>query len=365
MADDRIHLQSLQAGRAIAALMVVIFHIQVFYLPERLYPGEDNFLHPVTNMGYAGVEFFFALSGFLMAYIHQKDMGKKERLGTYIAKRISRIYPAYWLVLVPLILLGLVVPSLKPEEPTGMLELIGNFLLLPLPDAPILEVSWTLQFEMVFYGLFALTILSRTVGPIILGAWFLACAVMAFFPPLAFPMSFILSPYNLIFLFGGAAALAFRHLRGQAAWPVLAAGLALFFGTGVNEVYGHFEISFALRTVLYGIGASLIITALASLEWQSRIHVPKFLKLLGDASYMLYLVHIPALAAGVIVLRALNIQHLMPPWVLAVLLAIGCSILSVLLHLYLEKPVVRWVSAHLVPAKRPAVPADQLSGSTS
>lgn len=364
MVEGRVHLQSLQAGRAIAALMVVVFHIQVFYLPERLYPGQDNFLHPVTNMGYAGVEFFFALSGFLMAYIHQKDMGRRDRLGAYMAKRVSRIYPAYWLVLVPLILLGMVVPSLKPEEPTGVLSMIGNFLLLPLPHAAILEVSWTLQFEMVFYCLFALTILSRTFGRIILGLWFLACAVMAFFPPLAFPLSFFLSPYNLIFLFGGAAAVAFRHVRGGAAWPVLAAGLALFFGTGVNDVYGYFEIGLALRTVLYGIGASLIITGLASLEWQSRLKVPKSLTLLGDASYMLYLVHIPALAAGAIILRALNMPQLMPPWLLAIVMAIGCSVLSVILHLCLEKPIVRWVSARIVPARRPA-PADQLSGSTS
>lgn len=53
-------LQGLQCGRAVAALLVVIFHANSFLLPNRLYDG----LHAgrLFNFGYAGVEFFFVLS---------------------------------------------------------------------------------------------------------------------------------------------------------------------------------------------------------------------------------------------------------------------------------------------------------------
>jgi len=61
MATHKLQLTTLQAGRAIAAIMVVLFHIEIFIFPDRLYPGQGAF--KPFEIGYSGVEFFFALSG--------------------------------------------------------------------------------------------------------------------------------------------------------------------------------------------------------------------------------------------------------------------------------------------------------------
>jgi len=51
------------------------------------------------NMGYSGVEIFFVLSGFIMYYVHRKDIGKKGVVFDYIWKRITRIFPLFWIVI--------------------------------------------------------------------------------------------------------------------------------------------------------------------------------------------------------------------------------------------------------------------------
>ena len=86
------HLTSLQGGRAIAALMVVFYHLNIFILPKRLYAETGEALHPVANMGYSGVEFFFALSGFLMLYIHRRDFGAPQKLSLIHISEPTRPY---------------------------------------------------------------------------------------------------------------------------------------------------------------------------------------------------------------------------------------------------------------------------------
>ena len=81
MAAPKLQLTTLQAGRAIAAIMVVLFHIEIFIFPDRLYPGQGAF--KPFEIGYSGVEFFFALSGFLMAYIHTRHFDQPERCLLY------------------------------------------------------------------------------------------------------------------------------------------------------------------------------------------------------------------------------------------------------------------------------------------
>ncbi|HBX93889.1 MAG TPA: hypothetical protein DEG79_13690, partial [Hyphomonas sp.] len=131
------HLTSLQGGRAIAALMVVFYHLNIFILPKRLYAETGEALHPVANMGYSGVEFFFALSGFLMLYIHRRDFGAPQKAYSYAIKRVSRIYPAYWLVLIPMVLAGALIPAVGLGYMPGLGQLLPNLFLVPMEDTPI------------------------------------------------------------------------------------------------------------------------------------------------------------------------------------------------------------------------------------
>ncbi|MEO1406976.1 MAG: acyltransferase [Pseudomonadota bacterium] len=340
-------ITTLQGGRAIAALMVAVFHLHLFVFPQRIYAETGEGLFTAAAMGYAGVEFFFALSGFLMAYVHARDWGQPERANTYLRKRIARIYPAYWVVVVPLVLASLFVSGVGPEEMPGPLGVIGDLLLVPSAREPILTVAWTLQYEMVFYLIFVLTIMLGRVGLGLLWLWGAACMANLAVGVEGMPFSFIFSAYNLIFLMGIVSALVFRRVGAAGAGLMLVGGLALFFATGLFEAYGVIEYDEGFRTVLYGFGATLIITGLAALEYQRRIACPHGLKVIGDASYMLYLVHMPAFSVAGIVVGQLGLAAFIPPFAMAVGLLAGVTAGSILLHYWVEKPLVRFANALL------------------
>lgn len=85
MTPVRTRLDGLQAGRAVAAVMVVLYHLTVYFLPEHYYGGEK--VGPgLFKMGYAGVEFFFVLSGFIMVFVHMRDFGVPERAPRFLEK---------------------------------------------------------------------------------------------------------------------------------------------------------------------------------------------------------------------------------------------------------------------------------------
>jgi exopolysaccharide production protein ExoZ len=90
--------RSLQAGRAVAALQVVLHHVSSFA------DGEPKlWAHPQIGRWLAGpslgVAFFFVLSGVVILTAHWNDVGKPSAIFSYVRKRFIRIYPIYWVVL--------------------------------------------------------------------------------------------------------------------------------------------------------------------------------------------------------------------------------------------------------------------------
>ena len=344
MPQRRLQLTTLQGGRAIAAIMVVLFHIEIFIFPERLYPGRGAFMP--FEIGYSGVEFFFALSGFLMAYIHTRHFGQVERAGEYIRKRVGRIYPTYWALLLPLVILWALLPGVGPEA-MGFGQIVYDLSLLPTDGEPMLAVAWTLQFEMFFYVMFMLAILSKRVGVAALGIWFGLCFVCLFAPTRPFPLQFITSEYNLIFLGGMLAAYGFDRIRRDWVWPLFGGAIAVFVTVGLVELYGFWPLSAPFRVFFMGSAASLIVASMAAGEAKRGWSVPKFLSAIGDASYSLYLVHMPLMTIGAAVIIKLGINGWMPMPVMLIGLVAGCIVASLIMHHLIEKPLTGWVQRRL------------------
>src|SRR5580698_4161777 len=94
---------SLQAGRGIAALMVVLFHTIIFFAGD----SWDRYsLHlAFRTAGLAlGVEYFFVLSGAVILLAHRDDIGHIATVPSYLWKRFRRVYPIYWIVLTAVVL---------------------------------------------------------------------------------------------------------------------------------------------------------------------------------------------------------------------------------------------------------------------
>ena len=88
-ADERGTIGTLQGGRGLAALGVVLHHAG---LAAGAFAGP--FLgQSLLNLGYLGVDFFFVLSGFII-YHSTADRGRS--LGQYSVARFRRVYLPYW-----------------------------------------------------------------------------------------------------------------------------------------------------------------------------------------------------------------------------------------------------------------------------
>ncbi len=238
----RRHFASLQAGRGLAALVVLLFHLQM--LAEQL---NRNFAGGSFNHGGRGVDFFFVLSGFIILYANLDHIGVPSEGPRYFYRRLVRIYPLFLSVmlvkLVYTVTLGGGVPGYKHD----LFYILRSALLVPQPVFPFINVSWSLCYEIFFYGLFLLVILFGRNLVWCLGAHACACLVfnLPWMPRLEYPADFFLNLRFLQFYAGGAAALlCARNLvprrLAQAAAGAGAAlvGAGLWFYPQLESVFG-------------------------------------------------------------------------------------------------------------------------------
>lgn len=323
-----MRLEGIQMGRAVAALMVVVFHANVFFLPQRLYDGVSA--GRAFNMGYSGVEFFFVLSGFIMVLVHRRDFGRPDRALAFLRKRVVRIYPILWVVLVGVLILDRLAGTVSDPA-----TIAASFTLWPIDGPLILIPAWSLQHEMLFYLLFLLAILDVRLGLGLFGLWILGCIVAALAGVEAYPYDFLFGSHNLLFPFGMLAALIATRVGAWPAWPVFTAGALLFLAVGLSETYG-LTWNFSLRTVAYGIGALGIVVGLA----RGVLPAWRPLVFLGDASYSIYLVHGPALMIVVAVLRRFGAPWGLPPLATLVLISALATAAGALVHVLVERPLI-------------------------
>ena len=152
------HLPRLDGFRGLALVFVVLFHLVVF--------REDGTWFSRFHYGWMGVDMFFALSGFLIGRILLEDRGRPGWLRTFFARRVLRIFPAYWLTLV---FVFFVVPHLAPptaaayphEEFPIYLAYLHNLVLPHYVEggARYLAHTWSLAIEEHFYLLLPLCVL--------------------------------------------------------------------------------------------------------------------------------------------------------------------------------------------------------------
>ena len=327
-------LNSLQALRGIAALMVVAFHLNVYTLPENL---GLNPTWPGLNMGYAGVEIFFVLSGFIMFYRHGTELGQPKKLVPYLYARFARIFPVFWMVLVMVMTLRFIVYDTLPTAQSILISAS----MLPIFDQHILGIQWTLSFELMFYIIFGLAFFNVRLGLVLMMIWFGVCIALIFMGQTGELPIFFFSPYNILFLLGIIAATTWQNVNDIAV-PLLLTGIALFIGVGLSEALGFVDYNFAIRTVFYGVGAMAMICAAVSLESQGRPRVPTTMVFLGNASYAIYLVHITARGAVSLVFKKIVLTDL-PTNALALLVFVSAVCVGAATHILLEKPTIRFL----------------------
>lgn len=303
-------IRSLQVLRFIAAAGVVYYHTHV----------EPSF-------GGAGVDIFFVLSGFIIAML----MAKGSTPTDFARGRITRVVPLYWAITLALFFVVLLRPSLFHTSTADPAHLARS--LLFIEHTPLLQVGWTLNYEMFFYALATLCLWLRWRTPVLIVV--LLCAAAA---GQIFGGAFLSDSRILEFVLG---ILVFEATRRTWLLPTWLAAVGAVVGFAFiigNEIRDPSALPF-LR---FGLPASLVVWSAISLERFVVGSVATALVLLGDASYALYLTHT----------FVVEIYHRLLPvaWQ-----GLGAALATVIVASIAGLAVYQWLDRPLMKAARHAI----------
>jgi len=351
-------LYNIQFLRFVAAMLVVLYHSAT-----RL-PANDSVFQFIfstgESLGFAGVDIFFVISGFIMAYTSSHQSGLSESFD-FARRRLARIFSGYW----PFFILAVVVFSYFRAEHYAETNLLKSFFLWPQSlNLILLELTWTLSFELYFYLLFSFLILLTTPRNRYAYIWLAFLLLLVFnlyrhfvahsFSPeniyyLTFWPQFLSSPFLLEFFAGALVAWRVSRRPDGPSLSWLVIGTVLFLvGGWINEYLysGLIEQGFHVvpRVLLYGVPASMILTGLVRMETTAGMQAPqRFSALTGGASYAIYLSHILILT----VVWNSGFNQYVSSWSGNIMIAAYIILMAIILgysvihYAYLEKPLHR------------------------
>lgn len=326
-------LISVQALRALAAWAVVCHHfMQIFFDFEARGPIGQLFI----DKGAVGVDIFFVISGLV---IFLSTEGKALPPARFLLYRLFRIVPAYWLYTVLMALLVVFARPLLPDQTVDWSHLLLSLLFIPTENPggygiyPTLNVGWTLNYEMLFYVLFAWALLFRLQVRLLVVAALLFAVCQAW-TGFGWVSEFYRSDIVYEFLLGiGIGMLYRRGWIGPALWlPLLGIGAALL---------AIYHLPPEPRLLNWGVPSAVLV--MASMALERHVERNRLLKLLGDCSYSVYLMHVLVLSAGGYLARRYGIN----PYLMFVVCALAIAIGSWLSYEWVEKRSYQWLRARI------------------
>ena len=330
---------SIQYLRGLAAMMVVVFHARD--------PAPWLFSPLARFEALAhGVDIFFVISGFIMYAAARNELPLD-----FARKRIIRIVPLYWLAT-----LAVVAIALAQGHGISRLNLIWSLMFVPFYNPthnnliwPLLVPGWTLNYEMFFYLLFGIALVSRRLLPVLTVA--IVVPVLAGFgrvPANALAQTYT-DPILLEFLAGIWIGYASQRWSLHRFAPLLPIGLvAVLLG----------DLSSWPRVITYGIPAVAVV--LGAVAWEARTgpRTIGWAKTLGDASYSIYLSHFILMEIPAAIFPQLPLTG-WPQFLAFVVTAVALSLVGGLaLHRWVERPLTRWLIA--ITRSRPMTKIEKL-----
>jgi peptidoglycan/LPS O-acetylase OafA/YrhL len=325
----------------------MLFHLSLM-MGDARYGGVPVF-EAVTRHGNLGVEFFFVLSGFIILHAHHRDVGRPNRLGRYAFKRFTRLFPVYWLYTAGFAVLVIAGFGGASTLPDTLIRWLQSLILVRFDaTSPPLAVAWTLFHEIAFYALFGVLILHRRAGIAVLALWALVC-VAAWQSPTDLnrtPIAVYTAQLNLLFFMGMGAWALRRRLGVRSGLAVGGVGFAML-AAGLADRY--LAIGGYGTILWFGIAFALLLAALTAIEAVGRLTSPRPLNLLGDASYTLYLTHLPIQGLLLKIAGATGLVTLGGPAVF-VLVICGNVVLGLAAYLVVEQTILRLIRRAEVPS---------------
>ncbi|WP_414830804.1 acyltransferase family protein [Alteromonas sp. H39] len=332
MKSEHSQLIAIQYLRGIAALMVVIHHARN---PK---PWLFNPLEHYQAFAW-GVDIFFVISGFIMYLVARED-----KPGVFIEKRIIRIVPLYWVTTLFLLFVSVQFKIWTVDMQTEV-HVIKSLFFIPhysptVPDRiwPFLILGWTLNYEMLFYIVFAIgllckqTFLVSTLSIMLLvtaGLWLNtdSAIVNAYTHPIVLEFAcgiLIARLYLTNTLSPLMGLLAMTGFIGLMSLPAL----------GPTEDTG---LVMAGRIICSGM------IVLGAVSIGNRLGESRILHQIGNASYSIYLTHGLALVVSNVGWSKVSVTG----WLqfggkIAIALVLS-TLTGIVVYLFVEKPLLNWL----------------------
>lgn len=285
--ESKIRVPELDLLRFIAALSVVIYHFTFRRFPEGSEVPLFALFEPWTKYGYLGVNLFFIISGFVIAWSSATGSPLD-----FINSRISRLYPTYWFAVAFTSLFVFVIgsyPSLKWSQLLVNLTMIPGLLGIERID----EVYWTLQIELKFYFIVFLLMLFKQIkrSELWILIWLMSCFYCYFFPSAKIATSLSIYPYASYFI---AGAIAFLIRSKGLTWYRLMgfiASLTLSLANAPEQskgfiMYGEGSIPIVMSLIIF-----LYLTVFTVSVRAFTLPSKDYIAFLGALTYPLYLLH--------------------------------------------------------------------------
>ena len=299
---------NIQFLRFVAAMLVVSYHASAHLKSTGVDQGW--FFSMAEAVGFAGVDVFFVISGFIMAYTTTNATGIGSGIG-FAKRRVARIYTGYW----PFYLAAIALFAWIGGDYLANVALWRSAILWPAGN-PLISVSWTLVYEMFFYIVFTLLIIfTGSSRRLLLKILLLAIVAWSIYSQfirhaydpgqlefLSLSEAYMFSPYLAEFLCGALLAGWLSSNQTGPSWSLLILGCWLFLmGGWINNVWfdGRIEQGYYIfwRVLVFGTASLFILTGLIRLEFREKKTALRFSLAAGGASYAIYLCHVLWLTA--------------------------------------------------------------------
>lgn len=292
-------LRYIDALRGVAASWVLLYHFYSHLSREGTLVRLPRPLHDLILSGHLGVEIFFVLSGFVIAYAVADSVVTPRFFGRFALRRSLRLDPPYWatifasfavLSLTSRLGLGRSALARPSEFSAGGILLANMFYLDNILGAPsIVKVGWTLCLEVQFYLVYILLcgLMQRAdaaglprhgsraivFAPLALYSLAIAAGLAAF------PYPGFFFEYWYLFFLGAVASWTITR-RSSPLWLYGFAALAI----------ASLAVSWDSRTVVALLTAASIVGLGRAGRLSTALDWP-WLQYLGAISYSLYLLH--------------------------------------------------------------------------
>lgn len=327
----------LQILRFVAAMLVVAMHVTQAISMHITGQGDAKY----WGVGGVGVDIFFVISGFVMAITTQgvvkRGAARLTASWIFVKRRLLRIVPLYWFYTLLKVALLIAAPALAAKSTIDPGHLAASLLFLPATSPwglvqPVLQVGWTLNFEMIFYAVFAIAIALGAPRIRFCLLVFLALFLAGRYFPGSVPLAFYGNSIIFEFILGVVIATALTRYgspRAALGLVLIAAGALFTFAVTWDDRGDRF--------MPWGVGAAMMVLGTVWAESLiARAPGARQLSFLGDASYSIYLSHTFVVPAGVLLLRRMGLHDPLAVFMLVSLMVIAAGSLS---HIWLEKPM--------------------------